>query len=111
MVQVHYNPTEDAPYWGGYAEVWKGEYRGREVAVKVIKRFLRDAPKKVFNVRYWCYFVSPRPTLTILCAEILQGGCDVEIPSTSKHPTTCRSDDVGKSVRNGIALDGKRKYQ
>ena len=110
-VTVGYDQTEDALYRGGYADVWKGEYRGREVAVKVIRLYSRDVMKNVINVCHWCYFVSPQPVLTILCAEILQGGGDVEIPSTCKHSTTGRSDDVTDSVRNGIALDGKRKYQ
>ena len=111
MVLVHYDRTDDALYRGGYADVWKGEYRGREVAVKVIRLYSRDVLKNVINVCHWCYVVAPRPMLTRLCAEILQGSCDVEITSTSKHPTIGRSNDVANSVRNGIALDVKRNYQ
>ena len=110
-VLVDYDRTDDALYRGGYADVWKGEYRGREVAVKVIRLYSRDVLKNVINVCHRCYLVSPHPMLTTLCAEILQGGRNVDIPSTSKRPTTDRSDDVADSVRNGIALDGKRKHQ
>ena len=54
MVLVHYDRTDDALYRGGYADVWKGEYRGREVAVKVIRLYSRDVLKNVINVCHCC---------------------------------------------------------
>ena len=33
----HYDPMETPLYRGGFADVWKGEYDGQEVAVKVLK--------------------------------------------------------------------------
>ena len=110
-VPAHYDRTSDALYRGGYADVWKGECSGREVAVKVIRLYSTDVLRKVINVGGWWHFVSPPSRLIMLCVEVLQGGCDVEIPSTPKHPTTVRSDDVGNSVCHGIALDGERKHQ
>jgi hypothetical protein len=41
----------------------------------------------------------------MLRVEILQGGCDMEIPLSSKRHTINRSVDVGKPVRNGIKVD------
>ena len=43
--------------------------------------------------------------------EVLQGGCDMEKPSASKHATADRSDDGRESVRNGIRVDGTWKHQ
>ena len=37
QIPLCYNRMDTPLYHGGFAEVWKGEYRGREVAVKVLK--------------------------------------------------------------------------
>jgi len=33
----HYDPTKDPLYRGGFADVWKGQCEGKEVAVKVLR--------------------------------------------------------------------------
>ena len=39
-------------YRGGYADVWKGEYCGRDVAVKVIRTHSNDESPKVAKVSF-----------------------------------------------------------
>ena len=39
-------------YKGGYADVWKGEYCGRDVAVKVIRTYSRRNLKKIIGVSH-----------------------------------------------------------
>ncbi|KAF9791124.1 hypothetical protein BJ322DRAFT_428820 [Thelephora terrestris] len=45
-----YDPTGNALYKGGYADVWKGQYRGKDVAVKVIRIFSNSDLGKVIGV-------------------------------------------------------------
>ena len=84
-------------YKGGYADVWKGEHRGREVAVKVIRTYSDDELRKIIHVGR---SISAYQLFTGLCAEALQRGCDVEVPSTSECLTTARCLGVGESVCN-----------
>ena len=49
-VLVDYDRTGDALYRGGYADVWKGECSGRDVAIKVIRLYSKDVLQKVVNV-------------------------------------------------------------
>ena len=35
----------------------------------------------------------------------------MENPPTSECPSPCRGDNVRESVRDGVRLDGERKYQ
>jgi hypothetical protein len=49
--------------------------------------------------------------MTTFCAEVLQRGRHVEIPSTSEHPATDWYIDVRESVCNGIGVDAKWKHQ
>jgi len=70
-----------------------GEHRGQDVAVKVIKTYSQDDLHKIFGVGPWfCYF--PRvDALTESRIEVLQGGRDMEHPSTSKCVAADRSDN------------------
>ena len=49
-IPICYDPTGNALYSGGYADVWKGQYRGRDVAVKVIRTFSNSDLAKVIGV-------------------------------------------------------------
>ena len=49
-VPVCYNQAGNALYKGGYADVWKGKYRGQDVAVKIIRVYSTDKLQKVINV-------------------------------------------------------------
>ena len=97
-------------YQGGFADVWKGEYCGQDVAVKVIRTYSNSDSQKMIGVSGW--LLSLRVcALTVPHVEVLQGGCDMEIPPASKCPAAGRSDDVRGPACNGVGLDGERKHQ
>ena len=50
MIPVCYDRTRVALYKGGFADVWKGEYRGRDVAVKVIRTYSNSDLQKIVGV-------------------------------------------------------------
>lgn len=52
MIPVCYDHTTYPLYRGGYADVWKGEHCGREVAVKVIRVYSKSNLEKVVGVGY-----------------------------------------------------------
>ena len=69
------------------ADVWKGEYQGHEIAVKVLKVYLTDGLDKI--TRAGCQHTCPVfGKLIVAFPEILQGGYDLEVPSTSKIAPT-----------------------
>lgn len=49
-ISVCYDRTSDTLYSGGYADVWKGQYHGRDVAVKVIRTYSSSNLEKVIGV-------------------------------------------------------------
>ena len=49
-VPVDYDRTGDALYHGGFGDVWKGEFCGREVAVKVIRVYSQNGLQRVVHV-------------------------------------------------------------
>ena len=108
-VPVCYDQTGDELYRGGYADVWKGKYRDRDVAIKVTRIYSNDELQKIIHVR--CSIYAYYVLLTTFCAEVLQRGCDVEIPSTSLCPATARCIDVRESVCNDFRVDVKWEHQ
>ena len=79
----------DAQYHGGFADVLKRECRGREVAVKALRPHGLSLEAMTNVSHCWSYCVLGRiDELTILFAEVLQGGHNLEIPSTSKCVAT-----------------------
>ena len=109
-VLVYYDGTSDPLFRGGFADVWKGEFFGRAVAVKVIRTDSKSGLKKFIEVSWWL-----SPSLFIIsrrCSvEVLQGGCVVEIPPASECLTPDRGVDFGDPIRDGIEVDDKRMYQ
>ena len=51
-IPLCYNRTEAPRYRGGFAEVWKGEYEGVEVAVKVLKVFVTSDLVRITRVGF-----------------------------------------------------------
>ena len=50
QIPLCYNRTDTPLYRGGYADVWKGEYQGREVAVKVLLVYRTSNLDKITRV-------------------------------------------------------------
>ena len=62
IVSTYYDRNGTPPRKGGYADVWKGEYCGQDVAVKAIRTYTNRELQRVINVGYllypiWAYFV------------------------------------------------------
>jgi len=91
--------------------VWKGKHCGRDVAVKVMRTFSNIDLQKIIGVGCCCLLFPCAGALTDSCAEVLQGGRNMESPSTSECHAANRSDDVRDPVRCGNGLDGEWKYQ
>ena len=109
-ITPHYNTTGDAMCRGGFGEVWKGQHRGQEVAVKVLKVYKKDDLEKIRRVGFWrhsCSYMHQRLT----DVEVLQGGYGMEDPPSSKHIATVRCYNVRESVRDGIEVDGAGQYR
>ena len=49
-IPVHYDRTGAALFRGGYADVWKGEHCGQNVAVKVIRTYSNSDLQKIIGV-------------------------------------------------------------
>ena len=50
QIPLCYNRMDAPLYHGGFAEVWKGEHQGREVAVKVLKVYVTSNLVKITRV-------------------------------------------------------------
>ena len=109
-ISLRYDRTGTPRYHGGFAEVWKAEHKGREVAVKVLKVYASSNLTKVTKV---CSSLSKSVcwVADVDYTEILQGGCYMEISSPSECATVIGSDDDRKSADNGFGMDGEREHQ
>ena len=50
MIPVCYDQAGVAQYRGGFADVWKGEHCGQDVAVKVIRTYSDSVLQKIVGV-------------------------------------------------------------
>lgn len=67
-VSVCYDHTVYPIYSGGYADVWKGEYCGQDVAVKVIRTYSKGNVQKMISVSSWlCSSSAHHTTDDVLC--------------------------------------------
>ena len=57
-IPVCYDRTGTAMYRGGFADVWKGEHCGRDVAVKVVRTYSNIGLKKIIGVSYQLCYLS-----------------------------------------------------
>ena len=55
-IHVRYDRTGVALCRGGFADVWKGEYRGRDVAVKVLRTYANSDLQKMTGVGCRLFF-------------------------------------------------------
>jgi len=94
---------------GGRSSVSRGTYRGRQVAIKVVRLGIASDPDVILSVSVLLLHI-----LTYLdecIAEILPRGGYLEASSTPKHLTASRSDGEQLPVRDGFRMDGEREYQ
>lgn len=52
QIVLCYNPASAAHYRGGFADVWKSEYRGLEVAVKALRVYANSDLQKIARVSH-----------------------------------------------------------
>ena len=73
VIPVSYDRTEVPLYHGGFAEVWKGISRGREVAVKVLKLYQCSNKEQIRKVGDRSPFLSAmyNEKLTATIIEVL----------------------------------------
>ena len=111
QIVVSYERMRSASYRGGFADVWKGDHFGRDVAVKVVRTYSDSNLQKVLGVS--CPLPPPlrADALTAANVEILQRGCSMEGPPSSKRLASNRSDGGRERVCDDIGLDGEWKHQ
>ena len=108
-IPLCYNPNEAPQCHGGFADVWKGQHHGREVAAKAVRVYSTSDIERIRK--------AGRPRLvrinelTVPHTEVLRGGRDVELPSASERTAVGRGDDVRDSARDDIGMDVKREHQ
>jgi len=62
-VPIPFEQTGNALFRGGFADVWKGEHSGRDVAIKVIRIYSDSDLQRVIGVSCWLrYFPASPPT-------------------------------------------------
>ena len=108
-VLVQYDRTSAALYRGGCGDIWKGDYCGHDVAVKVIRTYSNSDLQKILGVS--CWMCSASMFTDEQCTEVLQGSCDLENPPASERSAPDWSNNGREPVCNGVRLDGEWKHQ
>ena len=94
QIPLCYDRSDVPRYRGGYADVWIGDYQGRQVAAKVLRVYSTSDFDEITRVGRLCGVLNNTVgKLTVIHVEVLQGSHDVENPSPSERVTTTRSDD------------------
>ena len=70
-IHAEYDRASVALYRGGSADVWRGIYCGRDVAVKVIRTYSNSDLRKIIGVGYHRALFLPVNVLTKACLEVL----------------------------------------
>ena len=68
---ISFERTGDVVYSGGFADVWKGEHCGRDVAVKVIRIYSNSELQRVIGVSCRLWSVTHARVLIVSCEEVL----------------------------------------
>ena len=95
---------------GGFADVWKGQHQGREVAAKVLRTNSTGDLERIRKVARLRLAVRING-LTESETEILQGGRNMGDPPSSERSPAVRRDNIRQSVRDGIGMDGEWEHQ
>jgi hypothetical protein len=83
---------------GGFGDVFKCMYHDLEVAVKVLRIYPTCDPRKTARVSYCRPSIFLYMLTDLTCAEVLQGGHRMEIPSSSKFSAISWSPEGQNSV-------------
>ena len=76
-IPVSYERADDVPYRGGFADVWKREHCGRDVAVKVIRIYSDSDLQRVVGVRCWlCFLPTCLYADSVLCRSSAKRSSD-----------------------------------
>lgn len=92
-------------YAGGYANIFRGEHKGRPVAIKIIRLYQTSDSAKCFSVST----VIPYPTQVAINGEvpgILPGSRRMEAPSTPERLTSAGCESRAAPLRHDIRMDG-----
>jgi hypothetical protein len=72
-IDIYYDRTSLPLSRGGFADVWKGIYDGRDVAVKSLRIFVKGDLQKVINVSSCCrvWRLTHRRVVETFCREVI----------------------------------------
>ena len=93
--------------------MWMGEHRGRKVAVKVLRVYSESDFNKIICVSHHPGFAESayrRADDRCNRADVLQGGCNMEEPVSSKFAPAAGSDDGEKGLCHGFRMDGQWEH-
>jgi hypothetical protein len=76
---------------GGFADVSRGTYQGRRVAIKVVRVCITSDLDVIISVSL-LFYLRRRTCMNEWIAELLSRGSRLEAPPTSKHLTATRGD-------------------
>ena len=84
-IELSNDSTGVLTYGGGFGDVWKRQYRGREVAVKALRVYSTSDLKAITRVGRQCSKFFYVIILTKNYTEVLQGIHTMEVPSASER--------------------------
>jgi hypothetical protein len=103
QIELEENLTGAPSSHGAFGEVWKHDYRGQQVAVKVLKVYKDSDLRKVTRVSPQLLPPSmPIGVLTVNHVEILQGVHHVEISPSSERVAIGGGDNVWGPAHDGL---------
>ena len=94
-------------YNGGHATVFRSEYKGLTVAIKILRLYQTSDFDKCMKVSILTLRIAEIPTDTGI-TEVHSRSCCMEASSTSEHPTVVGCERGTAPSRDDIRMDGSR---